>query len=93
MEVDCQTLKLLRQGTLQTDHFQIVHKSEKTMQMITIQFSIIRKLCFCFKSAQCLVLPVSTLSNAVHPILVTVAPGQILLFQRNDGLRLRYPGT
>ena len=85
MEVDCQTLKLLRQGTLQTD-FQIVHKFEKTMQAITIQFSIIRKLCFCFKSA-----PVSTLSNAVHPILVTVAPGQILLFQRNDGLRLRYP--
>ena len=31
------------------------------------------------------ILPLSTLS-AVHPILATVAPGQNLLFQRNDGL-------
>ena len=44
----------------------------------------IRNCCFCATSC-------STCSWAVHPILVTVAPGQKLLFQRSDGLRLRYP--
>ena len=61
------------------------------MQMITIQFSISESAVSASKVRNVLFLPVSTLSAAVHPILVNVAPGQILLFQRNDGLRLRYP--
>lgn len=72
--VDCQTLKLPGQGTLQTDHFKIVHRSQKTIKIMTIQLSIPETVVSVSKMRKILFHLLGSPLSAVHPILETVSP-------------------